>query len=54
MKKAKELLIETNMSITEIANSVGYSDVLAFSKALSSRENMSPQKYRQLMKKDGL
>ena len=54
MKKAKELLVETSMSITEIANSVGYSDVLAFSRGFSSRENMSPQKYRQLMKKDGV
>ena len=46
INRAKKLLIETNMLITEIANSVGYSDVLAFSKAFSSKEKVSPQKYR--------
>ena len=46
MNHAKKLLIETDVSITEIANSVGYSDVLAFSKAFSSKEKVSPQKYR--------
>ena len=43
---AKKLLIETDMSITEIANSVGYNDILAFSKMFSSKEKISPQKYR--------
>ena len=51
MKKAKELLIETSMSITEIANSVGYNDILAFSKIFTSKEKISPQKYRLLIKK---
>ena len=46
MNNAKKLLIETDMSITEIANSVGFSDVLAFSKAFSAKEKMSPQSYR--------
>ncbi len=50
MNHAKKLLIETDMSITEIANSVGYTDVLAFSKAFSSKEKVSPQKYRMLKK----
>ncbi|MBE7011258.1 MAG: AraC family transcriptional regulator [Ruminococcaceae bacterium] len=43
---AKNLLLKTNMSITEIANSVGYSDSLAFSKMFSSYEGISPGKYR--------
>lgn len=51
INRAKKLLIETNMLITEIANSVGYSDVLAFSKAFSSKEKVSPQKYRLLARK---
>ena len=51
INRAKKLLIETNMLITEIANSVGYSDVLAFSKAFSSKEKVSPQKYRLLTRK---
>ena len=46
MDKAKELLIKTEMSITEIANSVGYSDVLSFSKAFSLNEKVSPGQYR--------
>ena len=50
MNHAKKLLTETDMSITEIANSVGYSDALAFSKAFSSKEKLSPQKYRMLKK----
>lgn len=48
MNNAKKLLKETDMSITEIANSIGFSDVLAFSKAFSAKEKMSPQKYRHL------
>ena len=51
INRAKKLLIETNMLITEIANSVGYSDVLAFSKAFSSKEKVSPQKYRLITRK---
>lgn len=43
---AKNLLSKTDMSITEIANSIGYPDVLAFSKMFSSREGISPAKYR--------
>ncbi len=51
INRAKKLLVETDMLITEIANSVGYNDVLAFSKAFSSKEKVSPQKYRKIMKK---
>lgn len=43
---AKKMLLETNMSITQIANSAGYNDVLSFSKAFSRNEKMSPKKYR--------
>lgn len=50
MNHAKKLLIETDMSITEIANSLGYGDVLAFSKAFSAKEKVSPQKFRTLKK----
>ncbi|MBQ2967266.1 MAG: AraC family transcriptional regulator [Clostridia bacterium] len=52
INRAKKLLVETNMLITEIANSVGYSDVLSFSKAFSSKEKVSPQKYRLLTRKN--
>lgn len=50
IKRAKELLVETDISITEIANSVGYSDVLTFSKFFFSKEKVSPKKYRMLKK----
>lgn len=43
---AKELLLKSNMTITEIANSVGFPDVLAFSKFFSQKENLSPSAYR--------
>lgn len=51
IKLAKTLLIETDMLITEIANSVGYNDILVFSKAFSAKEKISPQKFRVMRKK---
>lgn len=48
---AKKLLTETDMSVTEIANSAGYSDILSFSKAFSAIEKISPKKYRESVKK---
>lgn len=50
LSRAKKMLVDTNMSITEIASSVGYDDSLAFSKVFSSKEKMSPQKYRNTMR----
>ena len=46
MDRAKKLLNETSMSVTEVANSVGFADVLAFSRAFSKKVNASPQNYR--------
>ena len=43
---SKELLINTNMKITEIANSIGYYDLFTFSKMFHSKEKLSPQEYR--------
>ena len=48
---AKELLLNTDKSITEIAISVGYPDILTFSRIFSSKENMSPSKYRKIHQK---
>ena len=45
--QAKKLLTETAMPITEIAESVGYADALAFSKFFSSKTGTSPRAYRQ-------
>lgn len=43
---ARKLLLTTDMSITEVANSVGYSDALAFSRIFSKKEKQSPKEYR--------
>ena len=45
--QAKKLLAETDMTITEVAASVGYADALAFSKFFRNRQGISPQQYRQ-------
>ncbi len=47
MNHAKKLLKETDMSIKQIAASVGYDDALAFTRVFSARESMSPKQYRQ-------
>lgn len=46
LKVAKSMLKETDMSVTEIAYSVGYPDVLTFSRVFKSKEKISPQNYR--------
>ena len=46
IKRAKELLAIENLSITDIANSVGYADVLAFSKIFRKNVGVSPSAYR--------
>ena len=45
--QAKKLLTETDLTVSEIAASVGYPDPFAFSKFFSSRQGISPQRYRQ-------
>ncbi len=44
--RAQMLLKETDMSVTYIANSVGFQDVLSFSKYFHSKVGISPQNYR--------
>ena len=46
LKKAKKLLCDTELSITQISASVGFSDVLSFSKFFSKKVGLSPQNYR--------
>ena len=48
--QAKKLLQETQLSVTEVAASVGYGDVLAFSKFFRMRQGISPQHYRRQRK----
>ena len=50
--QAKKLLSETNLTVGEIAASVGYADSLAFSKFFSGRQGCSPLQYRRKMGDD--
>jgi AraC-like DNA-binding protein len=46
IKKARELLEQTNYPINVISNSVGYSDQLTFSRAFKTVTGKSPKEYR--------
>lgn len=46
LDEAKRLLIETSLSVTQIANSVGYGSVLDFSKFFKKHTGKSPQEFR--------
>lgn len=46
LKRAKLLLKETPLTVTHIANSVGFQDVLSFSRFFKSKTGLSPQTYR--------
>ena len=48
-KKAKELLVNSNLTISEIAYQTGFSDPSYFSKAFKSDVGSSPKYYRQKM-----
>ncbi len=46
IKKAKDLLKTTGLTVSQIAASVGFDDVLAFSKFFSKETGFSPTSYR--------
>ena len=46
MSCAQKLLKNSDLSITDIAKSVGYNDVLGFSKLFKKKVGISPQKYK--------
>lgn len=48
MSQAKQLLTETNDSISAIAQSVGYDSFAYFSKVFKKNENTTPKQYRKL------
>ena len=50
ISKAEKMLTETELSIAEIASSVGFSDSFAFSKCFSGKLGCSPSEYRRLQK----
>lgn len=47
MEEAKALLQKTDYKMSEIAHSVGFSDLPTFSKAFKKQTNQSPAQYRQ-------
>ena len=47
---AKKLLLETNATVMEISNSVGYDDSLYFSRIFKKKEGVSPVMYRRKTK----
>ena len=46
MKQAKLLLVQTTLSLTEVAHSVGYPDLFSFSKAFKKQVGLPPNRYR--------
>lgn len=52
MEKAKQLLLNRELSITEVAAYTGYSDPNYFSKVFRKYTNMSPRRYREETGKD--
>lgn len=50
MKKAKELLIGTNLKLYEIAEKTGYSDPKYFSRVFKETTGMLPAEYRKIHK----
>lgn len=48
MEKAKELLKETNLSVANICEEVGYNDTKHFSKGFAKYTNLKPNEYRKI------
>jgi AraC-like DNA-binding protein len=46
LKKAKELLMFSELNITQIANRVGFQTIHYFSRYFKEKENLSPSEYR--------
>ena len=51
MKQACYLLEHSNLSITAIANSIGFDNSLYFSKIFHKQKQMSPRDYRKQFQK---
>ncbi|AGB42395.1 DNA-binding domain-containing protein, AraC-type [Halobacteroides halobius DSM 5150] len=51
INKARELMKKSNISIREVAQSVGYKDPLAFSKIFKKKEGISPAEFKKHFQK---
>lgn len=47
IEQAKKLLQNSDITVTQVANSVGFGDVFIFSRFFSLKTGLSPKKYRQ-------
>jgi AraC-like DNA-binding protein len=47
MARSRQLLIETDMNVTEVAHHVGYRSIPSFSKAFRRKFGISPRHYQQ-------
>ena len=54
LTKAKELIVTTNLSITEIAKAIGYANSTSFTKMFKKHEGTSPGLYRKKEKQKNL
>ena len=52
MDKARQLLEESDLTVSEVASSVGYSNFSHFSKLFKKRVGVNPDAYRRLHKMD--
>ncbi|WP_099468034.1 helix-turn-helix domain-containing protein [Konateibacter massiliensis] len=52
IKRAKELLLESDLPIIEIANQVGYEDALHFSRIFKQNTGVSPSLFRRQVEKN--
>jgi len=50
LRKAKELLRTTDLTISEISDRVGYESIHYFSRLFKEREGISPREYRELVR----
>ena len=51
IKHAKQLLLTSDLNISQIAESVGYDDVLAFSAFFKKNTKLSPTEFKKLSSK---
>ena len=54
IEQAKKLLDETSLSLSEVAQSVGYDDYFAFSKVFTEKTKQSPREFRNRFIKRGI
>lgn len=52
IEKAKELLANTDLSLADIGNQVGFTDQSYFNKIFRKHENLTPGQYRTLTHKE--